>query len=120
MLILIGAAPTAYALNRTVPVDSHTGFRRRARSRRRRCSLSATGSVFLPPDDAREQRDRRDPNCAISTIPPIYAASARWPARSARRCSTYGSLRKVPAAAVQNVRNDMFWSSEAIRLMQKA
>jgi PiT family inorganic phosphate transporter len=31
----------------------------------------------------------------------------------------YGSLASVPAAAVQNVRNDMFMVDEAIRLMQK-
>ena len=32
---------------------------------------------------------------------------------------SYGTLSHVPAAAVQNVRNDMFMVSEAIRLMQK-
>src|SRR5262249_17878065 len=32
----------------------------------------------------------------------------------------YGSLSRVPAAAVSNVRNDMYLASEAIRLMQKS
>ena len=31
------------------------------------------------------------------------------------RCEQYGSLRLLPAAAVPNVRNDMYLASEAIR-----
>ena len=31
----------------------------------------------------------------------------------------HGELRKAPAAAVQNIRNDMYLTSEAIRLMPK-
>ena len=31
-----------------------------------------------------------------------------------------GAIRKVPAAAVQNVRNDMYLASEAVRLMKKS
>ena len=43
----------------------------------------------------------------------------RWPATSPSQVKEYGTLNKVPAAAVKNIRNDMFLVAEAIRLMQK-
>ena len=39
---------------------------------------------------------------------------------SATQVAQYGNLSKVPVDTVDNVRNDMYLSSEAIRLMQKA
>ena len=48
MLILIGAAPTAYALNRTMPDEQHAGVRASARRPRRRCSQAHAGSSAPP------------------------------------------------------------------------
>jgi PiT family inorganic phosphate transporter len=39
---------------------------------------------------------------------------------SADQVAQYGSLSRVPIESVDNVRNDMYLTSEAIRLMQKA
>jgi PiT family inorganic phosphate transporter len=36
-----------------------------------------------------------------------------------KQVQSYGSLNKVPAAVVQNIRNEMFMVSEAIRFLQK-
>ncbi len=36
----------------------------------------------------------------------------------AQQVREYGAIAKVPPAAVQNVRNDMYLVSEAVRLMQ--
>ena len=38
---------------------------------------------------------------------------------SATQVAQYGSLSRVPVESVDNVRNDMYLTSEAIRLMQK-
>ena len=117
MLILIGAAPTAYALNRAMPVDSTPAF---VQSMHQAQDVFAkrTVSVFLPPDVARERVTD-----AIRTRnfndPAVYAGLATLADQIGVQVSTYGALRKVPAAAVQNVRNDMYLASEAVRLMPK-
>ena len=117
MLILIGAAPTAYALNRTMPVDSTPAF---IQSMHQAHDVFAkrTVSVFLPPDVARERLTD-----AIRTRnfndPAVFGSLATLADQIGAEVSTYGALRKVPAAAVQNIRNDMYLASEAVRLMPK-
>ncbi len=53
---------------------------------------------------------------AADTIPALASLTGTI----ARTVGQYGSLGRVPAAAVDNVRNDMYLASEAIRLMLKA
>ena len=48
-----------------------------------------------------------------------HRPSPRSPAASARQIKEHGSLAQVPAAMVSNVRNDMYLTSEAIRLLQQ-
>ena len=43
----------------------------------------------------------------------------RWSRRSPARSTEYGSLARIPAAAVGNIRNDMYLASEAIRFLMK-
>jgi inorganic phosphate transporter, PiT family len=51
--------------------------------------------------------------------PFVYAGLARLTHDIADQVQQYGAIAKVPSVVVQNVRNDMYLASEAIRLMQK-
>ena len=118
MLILIGSVPTAFALNHAMPSSATPAFyqategRRRysPRMRRRDGAVGRRGAARSPRRCRRPDRpDSRRPG----------PRSTRWPATSPRRCG-HGEMNAIPAAAVPNVRNDMYLVSEAIRLAQKA
>ncbi|TWT12796.1 inorganic phosphate transporter [Reyranella sp. CPCC 100927] len=114
MLILIGTVPTAYALNRAVP-DSHvTQFRAVAQVTQQSLAPYAKGDA---PSDFREGVASfvRSRHVAPETVPSLI----RLMGDVSENVGRYGSLRSVPAEVVQNVRNDMYLTSEAIRLMQK-
>jgi len=114
MLILIGTVPTAYALNRAVP-DSHvTQFRAVAQVTQQSLAPYAKGEAA---GDYREGVASfvRSRQVAPETVPSLI----RLMGDVSENVGRYGSLRSVPAEAVQNVRNDMYLTSEAIRLMQK-
>jgi inorganic phosphate transporter, PiT family len=119
MLILIGVAPTAYALNRTMPDESTPAFLEITNKARSVLSTHAEGARQPSLDDARKQigealktRDlnRRD----------VFAALASLSAEIARAVESYGSIRRVPAAATPNMRNDMYLVADAIRLFPEA
>jgi inorganic phosphate transporter, PiT family len=119
MLILIGVAPTAYALNRTMPDESTPAFLEVTQKARSVLSAHAEGAPQPGLDDARKQigaalktRDvnRRD----------VFAAMASLSAEIATGIESYGSIRRVPAAATPNMRNDMYLVADAIRLFPEA
>ena len=115
MLILIGVAPTAYALNRAVP-ESHTpAFVASAQAAAKVVSAHAAG--FNSTGDPRPAvtayvHEHRDADAA-------YPALARLIGGIADDVQKYGALDKTPTDQVQNVRNDMYLSSEAIRVLGK-
>ena len=110
MLILIGVVPTAYALNRAMP-DSHSQPFLRCRPTSRRRS-TATAMAIPRPIRARS----RARTCArVSRSRRSCRRSPRSCAASRRRCSSTDRCACLPAAAVQNVRNDMYLASETIR-----
>jgi inorganic phosphate transporter, PiT family len=117
MLILIGAVPTAYALNRTLPTSETPGFLETMRQGEAVFDKRAGNLVMT----SREGRPLVE--AAIRTrevnSPVVYAGLARLTQDIADQVGQYGAVAKVPAAAVQNVRNDMYLASEAVRLMQK-
>jgi PiT family inorganic phosphate transporter len=49
--------------------------------------------------------------------PEVFAGLATLAADIGKQAHDYGTLRQIPAAATQNVRNDMYLASEAVRLM---
>ena len=118
MLILIGAAPTAYALNRTME-DSHTpAFVQSAASAQAVFETHAKGRPMIPPAQARtvvgdalrtKQLDK----------PAVYAGLASLSQDIAANVKNYGSIKHVPAAATPNLRNDMYLANDAIRIMTK-
>jgi PiT family inorganic phosphate transporter len=49
--------------------------------------------------------------------PEVYAALATLTSDIGRQVKSYGAIKAVPAAATQNVRNDMYLASDAVRIM---
>jgi PiT family inorganic phosphate transporter len=49
--------------------------------------------------------------------PEVYAALATLTSDIGRQVKSYGVIKAVPAAATQNVRNDMYLASDAVRIM---
>ncbi len=117
MLILIGAAPTAYALNRAIP-DSTTPMFLQA-TQEAQAVFQAHARTSSPPTDAAEARatvgealKSKDAN-----KPEVYAALATLTADIGQQVKGYGAIKAVPAAATTNVRNDMYLASDAVRVM---
>jgi PiT family inorganic phosphate transporter len=119
MLILIGALPTAYALNRSVPESHMPAFITASQNVSHVFDAHAAGAPAPNPATARTQVTDALKLRDFSS-PTTFAALSALSSDIARQVKGYGSLAAVPAEAVQNVRNDMFMVAEAIRLMQKA
>ncbi len=111
MLILIGTVPTAYALNRAVPVQysaqfhsdtvaAQTVLTRRAAGAAEPADVRAAVTAFI---------STKKPDAA--TLPALAALSGDID----RQVQGYGALALVPAGATKNMRNDMYLASEAIK-----
>jgi PiT family inorganic phosphate transporter len=115
MLILIGVAPTAYALNRALP-DSHVAtFVAASQSASKIVDAHGAGYAILG-----------DPRPVVTAYVHAHKiAEGTYPALSVLvkqigdEVQQYGSLAKTPADKVQNVRNDMYLASEALRNLAK-
>ncbi|AYG09339.1 anion permease [Pseudomonas fluorescens] len=114
MLILVGTLPMAYALNRTMPADQSLQFSAVA-------EVTQQALVKIAPQPAPV-----DPRPTLSTYvrtkditPELIPALAALTGHIGEQVKGYGSLAKVPAEAMGNVRNDMYLTSETIRLMDK-
>jgi PiT family inorganic phosphate transporter len=115
MLILVGCVPTAYALNRAMPVDQMTPFVAMAQTTQQ--SLAKDAPAAAP----------ADPRKTISEYvrthelkPEILPALASITGSIGTQVKEHGTLARVPAEAVANVRNDMYLVSEAVRFIAKA
>jgi PiT family inorganic phosphate transporter len=118
MLILIGAAPTAYALNRTMPASSTQAFIQSGAAAEAVFLAHAKGQPVLPSGAARQivgaaLRDK------TLNRPDVFAGLATLTDEISVNVKSYGSVAHVPAAATPNMRNDMYLASEAIRLLPK-
>ena len=114
MLILVGTLPMAYALNRTMPADQALQFAAVA-------EVTQQALVKSAPQPA-----PADPRAVLSDFvrskeatPQLVPALAALTGAIGAEVKGYGSLARVPAEAVGNVRNDMYLTSETIRLMDK-
>ena len=115
MLILIGTVPTAYALNRAVPEKYVQEFV--VNSNAAEGVLAAHGNNAPPPADARAAVTAyiADKMLKPETIPAVGALVGQIETQ----VTGYGSLAKVPAAATENMRNDMYLASEAMKRLGK-
>ena len=117
MLILVGTVPMAYALNRALPVDQVTQFVAVAQVTQQSLQKYAVPGA-LPV---------AEPRAALSTYirtkeftPAVVPALAALTGDIGQAVKQHGSLAKVPAETVGNVRNDMYLAAEAMRLLDKS
>ena len=116
MLILIGAAPTAYALNRAIPASTTPMFLQSVASGGAVLGHHAGGTTSPDPKSARSTVGEALKARAVNT-PGVYGALAELSGEIGDQVRSYGAIKSVPAAATQNVRNDMYLASDAIREM---
>jgi inorganic phosphate transporter, PiT family len=117
MLILIGAAPTAYALNRAIPESTTPMFLQAAQGAEAVFQAHAGGAAA--PADVAAARATVGEALKTKDVnkPEIYAALATLTSDIERQVKEYGSIKTVPAAATPNVRNDMYLASDAVRVI---
>jgi PiT family inorganic phosphate transporter len=115
MLILIGTVPTAYALNRTPSAGDLPSFLRNSAAASK--VVEAQGAGFSIIGDPRPAVENYVTSKQIDEG--TYPALAVLIRDIANQVRSYGSLAKIPAAQVGNIRNDMYLTSEAIRFLQK-
>jgi len=116
MLILIGTVPTAYALNRAMPDTQMTEF----------SQTSAAAAEVIERKSSGFTISGGNPRQAVTNyVSERQISEATYPALAglvkeiSRQVSEHGSIKKVPAEAVGNTRNDMYLASEAIRFLLK-
>ncbi|WP_294329599.1 inorganic phosphate transporter [uncultured Sphingomonas sp.] len=117
MLILIGCAPTAYALNRTLPASATAAFVQTSQAANAVFEKRSNGITVTPVQarailtDALQHRKVEGPKA--------YAAMQAISKSLTDEVASYGSLSKVPARASSNVRNDMYLVLDTSKLATK-
>jgi PiT family inorganic phosphate transporter len=117
MLILIGCAPTAYALNRTLPASETPAFVQTVTQATDVFDAHSNNLVLTPVQartaltEALEHRKTAEPQ--------VYAALESLSQDLSQRVAGYGSLGAVPAEATSNVRNDMYLVLDTVRGLLK-
>jgi PiT family inorganic phosphate transporter len=115
MLILIGTVPTAYALNRSLPESHMAAFTK----------VSAEASKVVE-NKAAGYRVLGDPRPAVTNYisrheltEGTYPSLAALMREISAQIQNFGSISKIPFAAVGNTRNDIYLASEALRNLAK-
>ncbi len=118
MLILIGVAPTAYALNRTMPDSATPAFMKASAAAAQAFQGHAGGAA--PPQivDARKTVDAALSNGGLNK-PETFAALSVLSQDIGAQVKSAGAVRKVSAAQTQNVRNEMYLTAQAITQIGK-
>ena len=119
MLILIGAAPTAYALNRTMADSSMPAFSAHAQAAQAVFTAKAAGAPTVTVAQAHTVVGDALRTKSVDK-PAVYAALAVITGDISAQVQTYHSLKLVPAAATPNLRNDMYLVGDALRLLTKS
>jgi PiT family inorganic phosphate transporter len=114
MLILVGTVPIAYALNRAMPVDEATRFAAVAQVTQEQLQRFARAPA--PADPRAVLSDYVRTKALTDDVVPAIAALV---GDIGRQVGEYGTLAEVPAMAVQNVRNDMYVTSESLRALAR-
>jgi PiT family inorganic phosphate transporter len=115
MLILIGTVPTAYALNRALPPQHVAAFSKASQAASKVVEARASGyRVLGDPRPAITSYISRH-ELSEGTFPSIAALMREI----AKEIEAYGSISRIPFAAVGNTRNDIYLVSEALRFLAK-
>src|SRR5215472_12488270 len=115
MLILIGTVPTAFALNRALPDSAMAQFS---------ANSAAASKIVL--EKAAGYNVLGNPRPAVMEyVAHHHINEGTYPSLAVliqdidKQVKEYGSLAKIPAAAVGNTRNDMYLTDEALRNLMK-
>jgi len=116
MLILVGTVPTAYALNHAVPVKDTQTFVAVS------TATATTLDNYVQPGLVMQDADTELKNF-ISTKkyePGVMLALQQMVIDIRNEATQYGSLKGLPQDMQANVRNQMYLTSETLRLMAKS
>ncbi len=116
MLILIGAAPTAYALNRSVSATDTPAFVATAHQAQAVFAAHVDAAPAMAPAAARGIVGDALRTKVLNT-PTVFQALAVLSGDIAQQVSSYGAISTIPAAATPNMRNDMYLTSDAVRVL---
>ena len=115
MLILIGVAPTAYALNRSPPENHAAQFIAAAQAASKVVEAHGAGYNIIG-----------DPRPAVTDyIHAHHISEGTYPSLAvlvkqiSDQVQQYGSVAHTPLDKVENLRNDMYLTSEAFRVLAK-
>jgi inorganic phosphate transporter, PiT family len=115
MLILIGTVPTAYALNRAMPASQMEEFQMTSAAAAAVVQQKAAGHNILGNPRPAVQLYVSQRKINEGTFPSLSVLIQDI----SKQVAEYGSLARIPAAAVGNTRNDMYLASEALRFLLK-
>ncbi len=118
MLILIGCAPTAYALNRSMPVEATPAFVAQATQSAAIFEAHA-GSATVSPSTARAVLESALKTKSASD-PVVYAALGSVSRAVAAQLTAFGALKNVPPSATSGLRNDMYLVLDTSKLITKS
>lgn len=118
MLILIGCAPTAYALNRTQSASATPAYVQTANTASAVFDAHSAGLPDVAPVDARKILTTALQQRKVEG-PQVFAALEGLSKDLTARVQSFGSLSKVPAEATGNVRNDMYLVLDTTKLATK-
>ena len=118
MLILIGAAPTAFSVNRTMNDAAMPGFLRMSAAAEQALSRHAGGGAAPSLDDARETLKVALRKHDVGG-PQVAGALAVTGAAIDSRIRRFGNVSRTPSGAVENMRNDMYMVADATRRLTK-
>jgi PiT family inorganic phosphate transporter len=116
MLILIGAAPTAYALNRTMTDAETPAFVQSTAAAQQIFSAHSGATPALTPELARKTVGDALRAKQLNR-PDVFAGLGVLSGEIAKNVRNYGAIARIPAAATPNIRNDMYLTADAIRLL---
>ena len=117
MLILIGCAPTAYALNRALPDSSGPAIVASANAASTVLARAGNGTAISVPDA--QQLLAHSLRTKKIDDPRELAALAAVSAHVAETTARYGSIRAVPADATAELRSDMYLVHDTAKLVLK-
>ncbi len=118
MLILIGCAPTAYALNRSLAPDTTPAFVQSMQVSSD--ALARAGGNFRPTLAEAERTIGAALKVKKVGDPVTLAALGTLTAEVANKVSLHGALAKVPAAETAELRSDMYMVHDAAKLAMKS
>ncbi|HEY4112632.1 MAG TPA: anion permease [Rhizomicrobium sp.] len=118
MLILIGAAPTAYALNRTMPETETPAFIQSTVAAQKVFAAHSGGQPQMALEQARSLVGKALRVKALNK-PEVFAGLATLSGDIASNVKNYGAISHVPATATPNLRNEMYLTADSIRLLPK-